>query len=54
VAFDPGEGGVSEPVGGEALDGDPGESVAEAFPEVVVVAGGDGSAVAVAGELVAG
>ena len=41
VAFDPGEGGVSEPVGGDALGGDPGESVPEAFPEVVVAAAGD-------------
>lgn len=36
VAFDPGQCGVSEPVSGDALGGDPGETVAETFPEVVV------------------
>jgi hypothetical protein len=40
VAFDPGEGGVAQPVGGDALFGDPGEVFADAFPEVVVAAGG--------------
>jgi hypothetical protein len=37
---------VSEPVGGDALGGDPGESVAEAFPEVVVSFAGEWVAVA--------
>lgn len=46
VAFYPGEGGVAEPVGGDALGGDPGEAVAEAFPEVVVVSAGEWAAVA--------
>jgi hypothetical protein len=54
VAFDPGEGGVAQPVGGDALGGDPGEVVAEAFPEVVVASAGEGAAVAVAQELVGG
>jgi hypothetical protein len=45
VAFDAGEGGVAEPVGGDALAGDPGESVTEAFPELVVTATGEWSAV---------
>ena len=31
VPFDPGEGGVAEPVGGDALGGDPGESFTESF-----------------------
>jgi hypothetical protein len=47
VAFDPGEGGVAEPVGGDALSGDPGESFAESFPEVVVAAAGERVPVAV-------
>lgn len=33
VAFDPGEGGVAEPVGGDALSGDPGEAFAESSVE---------------------
>jgi hypothetical protein len=48
VAFDPGEGGVAEPVGGDALFGDPGEVGADAVPEMVVAAGGQWGAVAVA------
>ncbi|GAA2701274.1 hypothetical protein Apa02nite_053980 [Actinoplanes palleronii] len=32
VAFYPGEGGVPEPVGGDALSGDPGELAADAIP----------------------
>jgi hypothetical protein len=51
VAFDPGDGGVAEPVSGDVLGGDPGEVGAEAVPEVVVSAGGDGCAVAVAEQL---
>jgi hypothetical protein len=54
VAFDPGEGGVAEPVGADLLGGGPGEMVADAVPEVVVAAGGDGLAVLVAQELAAG
>ena len=54
VAFDPGEGCVAEPVGRDALGRDPGEVVAEACPDVVVAAGGDGAAVAVAEQLVGG
>jgi hypothetical protein len=54
VAFDPGEGGVAEPVGGDLLGGDPGEVLADAGPEVVVAAGGDGVAVAVAEQLFGG
>jgi hypothetical protein len=54
VAFDPGEGGVSEPMGGDLLGGDPGEAYADALPEVVVAAGGDGVLVAVAEELLGG
>lgn len=48
VSFDPGEGGVAEPVGGDALGSDPGESFAESFPEVVVASAGEGMPVAVA------
>ena len=54
VAFYPGEGGVAEPVGGDALGGDPGESVAEAFPEVVVASAGEWVAVAVPEQRVGG
>jgi hypothetical protein len=54
VAFDPGEGGVSEPVGSDLLGGDPGEVVADAGPEVVVSAGGDGVPGAVAEQLLGG
>src|SRR4051794_21198827 len=36
VAFDPGEGGVPDPVGGHVQGGDPGQVAAEADPEVVV------------------
>jgi hypothetical protein len=54
VAFDPGQCGVAEPVGGDALGAIPGEVVAEACPDVVVAAGGDGAAVAVAEQLVGG
>jgi hypothetical protein len=32
VAFDPGEGGVPQPVGGDAVGGDPGQLLAEAVP----------------------
>jgi hypothetical protein len=45
VSFDPGEGGVSEPVGGDALRSDPGEGLADAVPEVAVAAEGDCGAV---------
>lgn len=48
VAFDPGERGVSQPVGGDALVGYPGELLADAVPEVVVAAAGQQAAVAVA------
>jgi hypothetical protein len=48
VSFDPREGGVAEPVGGNVVGGDPGESVAEAFPEVVAASAGEGTAVSVA------
>lgn len=41
VAFDPGEGGVPQPVGADLLDGYPGQVCAEALPQVVVAAGGD-------------
>jgi hypothetical protein len=41
VPFDPGQCGVAEPVGGDALGGDPGESFAESFPVVVVAAAGE-------------
>jgi hypothetical protein len=41
VVFDPGEGGVAEPMSGDALLGDPREAVAETFPEVVVAVGGE-------------
>jgi hypothetical protein len=40
VAFDPGEGGVAQPVDGDVLFGHPGEVFADALPEVVVAAGG--------------
>jgi hypothetical protein len=48
VSFDPGECGVAEPVDGDALCGDPGESFAEAFSEVVVAAAGERVSVAIA------
>jgi hypothetical protein len=41
VAFDPGGGGVAQPVCGDALGGDLGESFAESFPKVVVTAAGE-------------
>lgn len=44
VPLDPGEGGVAEPVGGDAPVGDPGEVVTKAVPEVVVAAGSHGAA----------
>jgi len=50
VAFDPGQGGVAQPVGADVLGGDPGQVGADAGPEVVVAAGGDGASVAVAQE----
>ena len=37
---------AAEPVGGDALCGDPGEAVTEAFPEVVVAAAGERAVVA--------
>jgi hypothetical protein len=40
VAFDPGQGCVAEPVGGDALGGDPGQQLAKTGPEVVVAAAG--------------
>jgi hypothetical protein len=46
VAFYPGECGVAEPVGGDALGGDPGEPFAESFPEVVVAAAGQRASIA--------
>ena len=45
VAFDPGQCGVAQPVGGDSLSGDPGELVTESFPEVVVASGGQFMAV---------
>jgi hypothetical protein len=48
VAFDPGERGVAQPVGADVLGGDPGQVLADATPQVVVAAGGDGGAIAVA------
>jgi hypothetical protein len=46
VPFDPGQGGVAQPVGGDALGGDPGESFTEPVPELVVAAVGQPGAVA--------
>lgn len=54
VAFDPCEGGVAEPVGGDLLGCDPGEVVSDAMPEVVVAAGRDGPSVGVAEKLLFG
>ncbi len=48
VAFDPGQGGVAEPVGADLLAGDPGQVFAEALPEMVVAAPGQWCSVAVA------
>src|SRR5688500_19058787 len=48
VPFDPGEGGVAQPVGADLVAGGPGQVAADAVPEVVVAAFADGSAVAVA------
>lgn len=41
-AFDPGDGGVAQPVCGDAVQRDPGQFFADACPEVVVTALGDG------------
>ena len=41
VAFHPGQGRVTEPVGADLLGGYPRQVLAEAQPEVVVAAGGD-------------
>ncbi|MET0494402.1 MAG: STAS domain-containing protein [Actinoplanes sp.] len=38
VPFDPGQGGVAQPVGADLLDGGPGQVCADALPEVVVSA----------------
>jgi len=54
VPFDPGEGRVAYPVCADLLGGYPGEMAAEAPPEVVVASGGDGSAVWVPEEPLAG
>lgn len=54
VAFDLGQGGVTEPVGGDALGGDPGQLVAQACPEVVVAAAGHGTPVAETQERIGG
>jgi hypothetical protein len=54
VALDPGEGGVAQPVGGDAVSGDPGELLPETFPEVVVAASGERAAVAVAQQRISG
>src|SRR5450755_1531286 len=47
VPFDPGEGRVAYPVCADLLGGYPGKLVAEAPPEVVVAARGNGLAVCV-------
>jgi hypothetical protein len=52
VAFDPGQGGVPQPVDGDALGGGPGRPLSEAGPEVVVAAGGQWPAGAVAQQLI--
>jgi hypothetical protein len=41
MPFDPGQGGVPQPVGGHALGGGPRQLLADAFPEVVVASAGD-------------
>jgi hypothetical protein len=41
VAFDLGDCGVVEPLGGDAVCGGPGESGADVLPEAVAVAAGD-------------
>src|SRR6266511_2184339 len=46
VAFDPGQGGVPQPVGGDALGGHPRQLLAEAMPQVVIAAAGQRTAVA--------
>jgi hypothetical protein len=45
---------VAEPVGGDALGGDPEESLAEAGPEVVVATAGQGAACVVAQQVIGG
>ncbi|GAA3249754.1 hypothetical protein GCM10010532_096070 [Dactylosporangium siamense] len=47
MPFDPGQGGAAQPVGGDALRGDPGQVPADAAPQFVVAAAGQGAAVAV-------
>jgi hypothetical protein len=54
VALNPCQGGVAQPVDRDALGGDPGESLADTEPEVVVAAAGQGVAVAVAQQLIGG
>lgn len=54
VAFHPGEGGVAQPVGGDAVGGDPGQLIAEAVSEVVVASVGEWLSVAVAQQGVGG
>jgi hypothetical protein len=46
VALDPGQRGVPQPVGGDALGGDPRQLLAEAVPKVVVATAGDRDALA--------
>jgi hypothetical protein len=52
VAFDPGQGGVAQPVGGDALGGNPGQVLADSLPETVVAVPRDRSSIAVAQELI--
>jgi hypothetical protein len=54
MAFDPGQGRVPEPVGGDALGGDPRRSFADAFPQVVVAAAGQTTPVAIPQKWVGG
>ena len=41
AAFDPGQGGVPEPMGADLLGGHPGQVATDARPHMVVAAGGD-------------
>ncbi|MEU3456896.1 hypothetical protein ABZ671_25345 [Micromonospora sp. NPDC006766] len=50
----PGEGGVPQPVGGDALHGDPGQALPDAFPQVVVAAAADRPTIAVAQQPIGG
>ena len=54
VPLDPGQGGVPDPVHADLLRPYPGQVPAEAVPQVVVAAGGDAAAGAVAQQLPVG